>query len=164
MASSPTPAFLRLAAHPLRWRLLSELAASDYRVRELVDLVGEPQNLVSYHLRLLRDGGLVSARRSTHDARDSYYHLDLARCADALAATANALHPALAPPLPGSPSAPCPCPRPRVRRACCSPVRATAPAPPSPRPCCGTAPAAGSRRSAPAAVPGPGCIPRPWRS
>ena len=29
------PAFVRLAAHPLRWRLMSELAASDYRVREL---------------------------------------------------------------------------------------------------------------------------------
>ncbi|MGR6920472.1 arsenate reductase/protein-tyrosine-phosphatase family protein [[Actinomadura] parvosata] len=120
MASSPTPAFLRLAAHPLRWRLLSELAASDYRVRELVELAGEPQNLVSYHLRLLRDGGLVSARRSTHDARDSYYHLDLARCADALAATAKALHPALAPPLPGASSASLPLPArpPRVLFAC----------------------------------------------
>ena len=31
------PAFVRLAAHPLRWRLLTELAGSDYRVRELVD-------------------------------------------------------------------------------------------------------------------------------
>ncbi|MFC7713828.1 ArsR/SmtB family transcription factor [Nonomuraea recticatena] len=51
------PAFLRLAAHPLRWRLLTELAAGDYRVRELVELVGQPQNLVSYHLRLLRAVG-----------------------------------------------------------------------------------------------------------
>ncbi|WP_344484081.1 ArsR family transcriptional regulator [Nonomuraea monospora] len=90
-----TPAFLRLAAHPLRWRLLSELAMSDYRVRELVELAGEPQNLVSYHLRLLRDGGLVTSRRSTFDARDTYYHLDLERCAHALATTGAALHPAL---------------------------------------------------------------------
>ncbi|TDC54057.1 ArsR family transcriptional regulator [Actinomadura sp. KC345] len=86
---------MQLAAHPLRWRLLSELATSDYRVRELVDLVGQPQNLVSYHLRLLRGGGLVTARRSSFDARDSYYHLDLERCADALAAAGAALHPAL---------------------------------------------------------------------
>ena len=78
------PAFVRLAAHPLRWQLLTELAASDYRVRELVALVGQPQNLVSYHLRLLRDGGLVTAARSSFDGRDSYYHLDLDRCADAL--------------------------------------------------------------------------------
>ncbi|MEV4530839.1 ArsR family transcriptional regulator [Streptosporangium sp. NPDC049304] len=91
----PVPAFVRLACHPLRWRLLSELATSDYRVRELVDLVDHPQNLVSYHLRLLRDGDLVTTRRSSADARDSYYHLALDRCANALAASGLALHPAL---------------------------------------------------------------------
>ncbi len=90
-----TPAFVRLAAHPLRWRLLTELAASDYRVRELVELVGHPQNLVSYHLRLLRGNGLVTTHRSGFDARDSYYHLDLERCAHALTAAGIALHPAL---------------------------------------------------------------------
>ncbi|MFD3602633.1 ArsR family transcriptional regulator, partial [Streptomyces sp. NPDC058656] len=89
------PEFVRLAAHPLRWRLLTELGDGDYRVRELVERVGEPQNLVSYHLRLLRDGGLVTARRSSFDGRDSYYRLDLERCAEALAASGAALHPAL---------------------------------------------------------------------
>ena len=86
---------MRLAAHPLRWRLLSELADGDLRVRELVTLVGEPQNLVSYHLRLLREGGLVTATRSSFDGRDSYYHLDLDRCGAELAAAGAALHPAL---------------------------------------------------------------------
>jgi protein-tyrosine-phosphatase/DNA-binding transcriptional ArsR family regulator len=95
LSSQAPPAFVRLAGHPLRWRLLTELADSDYRVRELVTLVGEPQNLVSYHLRLLRDGGLVTATRSSFDGRDSYYHLALDRCADALADTGAALHPAL---------------------------------------------------------------------
>src|SRR4051812_34761387 len=89
------PTFVRLAAHPLRWRLLAELADSDYRVRELAARVDEPQNLVSYHLRLLRDGGLVTSRRSSFDGRDSYYHLDLSRCADALSDSGAALHPAL---------------------------------------------------------------------
>jgi protein-tyrosine-phosphatase/DNA-binding transcriptional ArsR family regulator len=89
------PAFVRLAAHPLRWRLLAELAGSDYRVRELVARVDQPQNLVSYHLRLLRDGGLVNSTRSSFDGRDSYYHLDLDRCADALTDSGAALHPAL---------------------------------------------------------------------
>ncbi|MEO3856415.1 ArsR family transcriptional regulator [Acrocarpospora sp. B8E8] len=89
------PTFVRLAAHEVRWRLLGELARSDLRVRELVTLVGEPQSLVSYHLRLLRSAGLVNARRSSFDGRDSYYHLDLERCADALAAAGAALHPAL---------------------------------------------------------------------
>jgi ArsR family transcriptional regulator, arsenate/arsenite/antimonite-responsive transcriptional repressor / arsenate reductase (thioredoxin) len=88
---------VRLAAHPLRWRLLTELAAGDHRVRELAGLAGEPQNLVSYHLRLLRGGGLVTARRSSFDGRDTYYHLDLEHCAQALAASGAALHPALRP-------------------------------------------------------------------
>ncbi len=93
--SHTAPPFVRLAAHPLRWQLLTELARSDLRVRELVSLVAQPQNLVSYHLRLLRDGGLVTATRSSFDGRDSYYHLDVDRCADALAASGAALHPAL---------------------------------------------------------------------
>ncbi len=93
------PAFVRLAAHPLRWRLLTALADSDLRVRELVALLDEPQNLLSYHLRQLREEGLVTATRSSHDGRDSYYHLDLDRCADALAETGAALHPALNPAL-----------------------------------------------------------------
>jgi protein-tyrosine-phosphatase/DNA-binding transcriptional ArsR family regulator len=93
----PVPLLLRMAAHPLRWALMTELASGDRRVRELVAAVGEPQNLVSYHLRLLRTAGLVAARRSSFDGRDSYYHLDLARCATAFGDAAAALHPALVP-------------------------------------------------------------------
>jgi protein-tyrosine-phosphatase/DNA-binding transcriptional ArsR family regulator len=91
------PPLLQLASHPVRWALLTELAASDYRVRELAAAVDEPQNLVSYHLRLLRSAGLIDARRSTFDGRDTYYHLNLARCAGAFAEAATALHPALTP-------------------------------------------------------------------
>ena len=56
------PEFLQLAGHPVRWRLLGELARSDRTVNELVGLVGEPQNLVSYHLGKLRDARLVATR------------------------------------------------------------------------------------------------------
>jgi protein-tyrosine-phosphatase/DNA-binding transcriptional ArsR family regulator len=97
MEVESVPLVMRMAAHPLRWALLRELAASDRRVRELVAAVAEPQNLVSYHLRLLRSAGLVTVRRSNFDGRDSYYHLDLTRCGDAFAEAARALHPALAP-------------------------------------------------------------------
>jgi protein-tyrosine-phosphatase len=89
------PEFLQLAGHPLRWRLLSELARSDRMVHELTGLVGEPQNLVSYHLGKLRDGRLVSARRSSADRRDTYYGLDLPRIGGLLSATGGALHPGL---------------------------------------------------------------------
>ena len=89
------PGFLRLAGHPLRWRLLSELSRSDRQVRELKVLTGERQSLVSYHLGQLRAGGLVSMRRSSADRRDAYYCIDLARCAELLVGTGAALHPGL---------------------------------------------------------------------
>ena len=91
------PPVVRLLADPVRWQLMRELAAGDHRVRELTAAVGQPQNLVSYHLRQLRAAGLVTARRSSYDARDVYYQLDLDGCARALAASASALHPALQP-------------------------------------------------------------------
>jgi len=89
------PGFLRLAGHPLRWRLLTELARSDRQVRELTGLLGQPQSLVSYHLGQLRAGGLVSARRSSADRRDAYYRIDLARCGELLTDAGRALHPGL---------------------------------------------------------------------
>jgi ArsR family transcriptional regulator, arsenate/arsenite/antimonite-responsive transcriptional repressor / arsenate reductase (thioredoxin) len=87
--------FLRLAGHRLRWRLLRELASSDRRVNELTGLLGEPQNLVSYHLGQLRSARLVSARRSSADRRDLYYTADLPRFAGLLAQTGRSLHPGL---------------------------------------------------------------------
>ena len=62
---------------------------------ELTALVGEPQNLVSYHLRQLRGGRLVSARRSSADGRDTYYAVNLTRFGELLAMTGQSLHPGL---------------------------------------------------------------------
>ena len=87
--------FLHLIADPLRWQLLDELGRSDRRVGELCELVGKPQSLVSYHLRELRTGGLVSARQSAADGRDTYYQPNIGRCAELLSATGAALHPAV---------------------------------------------------------------------
>src|SRR6266700_4476504 len=94
---SGPPGFLQLAGHPVRWRLLRELARSDRQVRELTSLTGHPQPLVSYHLGRLRAAQLVSARRSSADGRDAYYTVDLARCGELLAAAGATLHPALGP-------------------------------------------------------------------
>jgi ArsR family transcriptional regulator, arsenate/arsenite/antimonite-responsive transcriptional repressor / arsenate reductase (thioredoxin) len=89
------PGFLRLAGHPVRWRLLRELARTDRQVRELTGLLGQPQSLVSYHLGQLRAGQVVSMRRSSADGRDAYYSLNLSRCGELLAGTGAALHPGL---------------------------------------------------------------------
>jgi protein-tyrosine-phosphatase/DNA-binding transcriptional ArsR family regulator len=74
---------------------LGELAQSDRAVWELMQLLDEPQSLVSYHLRQLRAAQLVRVRRSSADGRDSYYAVDLARCRELLSAAGGALHPAL---------------------------------------------------------------------
>lgn len=87
--------FLQLIAEPHRWELLRELTSSDRRVGELTQLLGEPQNLVSYHLAELRRAGLVTARRSSADGRDTYYRIDPARCGESLRSAGAALHPGL---------------------------------------------------------------------
>src|SRR5262249_46345840 len=51
--------------------------------------------LVSYHLAQLRTGELVSMRRSAADRRDTYYTLNLARCAELFERAGAALHPGL---------------------------------------------------------------------
>jgi protein-tyrosine-phosphatase len=61
----------------------------------LTGLVGEAQNLVSYHLGKLREAGLVSAHRSSADGRDAYYTADLTRFSELLTATAGTLHPGI---------------------------------------------------------------------
>jgi protein-tyrosine-phosphatase/DNA-binding transcriptional ArsR family regulator len=99
MLATAMPAFLSLTGHPVRWQLISELARSDRQVRELVALVGQQQSLTSYHLGQLRTGGLVTARRSSADGRDTYYRLDLVACRARLAEVATALHPGLQSPV-----------------------------------------------------------------
>jgi protein-tyrosine-phosphatase/DNA-binding transcriptional ArsR family regulator len=94
--TSPTSAkFLQLVADPHRWSLLHHLARSDRRVGELSELLGRPQNLVSYHLRELRSNGLISARRSSADGRDTYYRIELRHCRTLFAEAGSALHPGL---------------------------------------------------------------------
>ena len=91
----PPPAILPLLAEPRRWRLLVELAEGDRRVGELVARTGDPQNLVSYHLRTLRDAGVVTARRSSFDGRDTYYRVHLDRVGVALGDVGPTLAPGL---------------------------------------------------------------------
>jgi protein-tyrosine-phosphatase/DNA-binding transcriptional ArsR family regulator len=74
--SPKAPEVFKLLAHDARWHLLTLLGSNDLRVHELAAASGKPQNLVSYHLKQLRDAGLVKERRGDADNRDVYYHLD----------------------------------------------------------------------------------------
>jgi ArsR family transcriptional regulator, arsenate/arsenite/antimonite-responsive transcriptional repressor / arsenate reductase (thioredoxin) len=98
LATTQPPELLKMLSHELRWQLVSALAYSDRRVHELVDQVGRPMNLVSYHLRQLRQHELVTERRSAADARDVYYSLDLDKLRHLYLAAGEALHPALSEP------------------------------------------------------------------
>jgi protein-tyrosine-phosphatase len=112
------PEILELLADPVRWQLIAELARSDRRVGELVDIVGKPQNVVSYHLAELRRSGVVSGRRSSADGRDVYYRAELTRSRDLLASAGGSLHPGLSlAPAPTDEAAPRG-PRPRVLFLC----------------------------------------------
>src|SRR5215207_7498819 len=94
--SSPSPLhFVKLLSHEVRWHILTALARSDHRVQELVAFCDEPANLVSYHLKQLRTEHLISERRSSADARDVYYSLDLDVMRSKYLAMGDALHPIL---------------------------------------------------------------------
>jgi ArsR family transcriptional regulator, arsenate/arsenite/antimonite-responsive transcriptional repressor / arsenate reductase (thioredoxin) len=75
---SSASSMLKLLADDTRWQLIAELRRSDLQAGELGTLLKLPQNLVSYHLGMLRQAGLVQAHRSDADARAVYYSLDLA--------------------------------------------------------------------------------------
>jgi ArsR family transcriptional regulator, arsenate/arsenite/antimonite-responsive transcriptional repressor / arsenate reductase (thioredoxin) len=89
------PSALKLLGHDLRWQLAASLAKTDLRVQELVERLGQPQNLVSYHLHKLLAIGVVREHRSIADARSVYYSLDLDRLKAILAFSGEALYPGL---------------------------------------------------------------------
>ena len=95
MSTTAPPDVIRLLANDVRWQLVRELAVSDYRVNELVERVEQPLNLVSYHLKQLRQGQLVTMRRSEADGRDNYYSLDLDHLREVFGAAGSAIHPAV---------------------------------------------------------------------
>lgn len=89
--------FLKLVSHDIRWQIIAALTESDRRVQELVEGLQRPQNLISYHLRLLREGQVITERRSSADGRDVYYSLDISQLRALYIASGQALHPALTP-------------------------------------------------------------------
>jgi ArsR family transcriptional regulator len=75
---------LKAIAEPMRWRILEALAAEELCVCHLVDILDAPQPLVSHHLRVLRDAGLVDTERHRYW---TYYRIR----ADSLAALGHRL-------------------------------------------------------------------------
>ena len=58
---------IKLLSHPLRLNIVLMLLARDHCVCEFWHVFEEPQNLISYNLKKLKDGGLIeSYYRSSH--------------------------------------------------------------------------------------------------
>ena len=85
------PPFLKALADDTRLAIIGHLLRSDLRGQELVERLGQPQNAVSYHLKTLRTLGLLRNRRSSGDARDIYYSVDLPALHALYAAVGDAL-------------------------------------------------------------------------
>jgi len=71
-----TIALLKAIADPNRLRILDTLMQGDSCNCELNDRLGLPPNLLSHHLRVLREAGLITSRRDAIDGRWIYYAVD----------------------------------------------------------------------------------------
>ncbi len=78
--SAPSPEVLakqlKVLADPKRLRILNLLMTGVQCNCDLGEALGMSKNLISHHLRILRDAGLVQAERDALDARWMYYSVN----------------------------------------------------------------------------------------
>ncbi|MBI5649801.1 MAG: winged helix-turn-helix transcriptional regulator [Chloroflexi bacterium] len=67
---------LKLLADPTRLAIFNLLMQGVQCNCELGDQLGLPMNLISHHLKALRDAGWVNAERDANDARWVYYAIN----------------------------------------------------------------------------------------
>jgi protein-tyrosine-phosphatase/DNA-binding transcriptional ArsR family regulator len=89
--------FFKALSDETRLAIVRLLALTDLRAGDVVERLQVPANAASYHFKHLRAAGLLRDRRSSLDARDVYYSVDLERLRALFEAAGGALHPALAP-------------------------------------------------------------------
>jgi ArsR family transcriptional regulator len=65
-------AAMQAMAHPLRLKILCLVNNQELSVLEIVDAVGTSQSNISQHLAVLRDGGILAARK---DANRVFYRI-----------------------------------------------------------------------------------------
>jgi len=63
---------LKAMSHPLRLKILCTLGDREISVQQIVDAVGTSQSNISQHLAILRDKGILAARK---DANRVYYRI-----------------------------------------------------------------------------------------
>jgi ArsR family transcriptional regulator, arsenate/arsenite/antimonite-responsive transcriptional repressor len=75
-AAEETAAVLKALGEPNRLRIFVELMKGDTCNAELNEALGLSPNLLSHHLRVLSDTGLITSRRDRIDGRWIYYSVD----------------------------------------------------------------------------------------
>lgn len=107
---------LRLLGDSTRLRILECLMGGLQCNCTIKESLGLPMNLISHHLRLLKEAGLVRAERDPSDARWIYYEIDPEALASLRGALFAALDPALLRPRADhcGPPACCPPSKPRL--------------------------------------------------
>ncbi len=63
---------MKAIAHPLRLKILCTLGNREISVQDIVEQVGTSQSNISQHLAILRDKGILTARK---DANRVYYRV-----------------------------------------------------------------------------------------
>ncbi len=63
---------MKAMAHPLRLKILCVLGNEEVSVQDIVDAVGTSQSNISQHLAILREKGVLKARK---DANRVYYRV-----------------------------------------------------------------------------------------
>ena len=61
---------IKAMSHPLRLKILCVLGKDEFSVQDIVDLVGTSQSNISQHLGILKDKGILVARK---DANKVFY-------------------------------------------------------------------------------------------
>ena len=67
---------LKAMSHPLRLKILCTLGSDEVSVQDIVEQVGTSQSNISQHLAILRDKGILNARK---DANRVYYRVSDSR-------------------------------------------------------------------------------------
>ena len=77
-------AAMQAMAHPLRLKILCLVGNQELSVLEIVDAVGTSQSNISQHLAILRDHGILAARK---DANKVFYRIGDPRVLQMIALT-----------------------------------------------------------------------------
>ena len=75
-SSTSRTAFFTMVADPIRHTIINQLLITpELSVNQIIEKLKKPQTLISYHLRCLRECGVLTKKRGEIDSRKVVYSL-----------------------------------------------------------------------------------------